>query len=57
MRAWELSQHGWRPCNIAEALGVGRAAVSRWLAAIAEGGRDALRTRKRVGPARKLLPE
>ena len=56
MRAWELSQHGWAQCAIAEALGVGRAIVSRWLAAAGEGGPDALRSRLRAGPAGKLLP-
>ena len=57
MRAWELRQHGWRPCDIAEAVGVSRASVSRWLATAADEGPDALRTRRHVGPASKLLPE
>lgn len=56
MRAWELSLHGWAPCDIAEALGVSRAAVSRWLTAAAEAGPDALCSRLRAGPAGKLLP-
>jgi transposase len=56
MRAWELSQEGWAPCDIAAALGVSRAAVSRWLGAAAGGGPDALRKRLRAGPAGKLLP-
>jgi transposase len=55
MRAWELSQRGWTQADIAEALGVGRPSVSRWLAAAA-GGPDCLRSRLRVGPAGKLLP-
>lgn len=56
MRAWELSRHHWLPCDIAEALGVSRASVSRWLAAAAEGGPDCLRSRLHPGPAGKLLP-
>jgi transposase len=56
MRAWELSQQGWASCDIAEALGVSRPAVSQWLSAAAEGGPDALRSRLRPGPAGKLLP-
>jgi transposase len=56
IRAWDLSQHGWTQSAIAEALGVGRPTVSRWLAVAGEGGADALRSRLRVGPAGKLLP-
>ncbi len=56
MRAWELSQHGWTQRDIAEALGVGRPAVSQWLTAASQGGPDALRSRLRIGPAGKLLP-
>lgn len=56
MRAWELSLQGWAPCDLAEALGVSRAAVSHWLSAAAENGPDALRSRWRPGPAGKLLP-
>src|SRR5687768_13491393 len=56
MRAWELSQEGWAQCDISAALGVSRAAVSRWLSAAAESGSDALRRRLRPGPAGKLLP-
>jgi transposase len=56
IRAWDLSQHGWAPCKIAEALGASRGAVSQWLAAAREAGPDALRSRLRVGPAGKLLP-
>src|SRR3954470_23037211 len=56
MRAWDLSQDGWAPCDIAEALGVSRPAVSRWLAAAEQGGPGTLRSRLRPGPAGKLLP-
>jgi transposase len=56
LRAWELSQQDWLPCDIAEALGVSRAAVSQWLASADATGPEALRSRLRVGPAGKLLP-
>jgi transposase len=56
MRAWDLSQQGWAQCDIAEALGVSRPAVSRWLAAAEEGGPEVLRSRLHPGPAGKLLP-
>jgi transposase len=56
MRAWELSQQGWSQGQIAEALGVGRPAVSQWLSAARQGGPDALRSRLRPGPPGKLLP-
>jgi transposase len=56
MRAWDLSQQGWAQCDIADALGVSRPAVSRWLAAAEEGGPEVLRRRLRPGRAGKLLP-
>jgi len=56
MRAWELSQQGWAQRDIAEALGVGQPSVCQWLTAARQGGRDALRSRLRPGPAGKLLP-
>jgi transposase len=56
MRAWELSQQDWRPCEIAEALGVSRAAVSQWLTAAGQTGPGCLRRRLRPGSAGKLLP-
>jgi transposase len=56
IRAWELSQEGWPPCDIAEALGVSRAAVSQWLTAADRAGPAALRRRLHPGPTGKLLP-
>lgn len=56
LRAWELSQHGWAQRDIAEALGISRPALSRWLGAAQAGGPDALRSRLRPGPTAKLLP-
>lgn len=56
IRAWEVSQCGWRPCDIVESLCLGWRTVSRCSSAVAVGG-PALRTRERVGPVDKLLPE
>jgi hypothetical protein len=41
-----LSQRGWTLGGIAEALGVGQPSVRSWLAAAAQGGPDALRSRR-----------
>jgi transposase len=54
MRAFELSQQGWRPVRIAEALGVSRAAASQWLERARRGGADALRARPRLGASARL---
>jgi transposase len=43
LRAVELHEAGWKAIRIAEALGVTRGAVSQWLKAAREGGRQALR--------------
>ncbi len=56
MRAWELSQQGWAQCDIAEALGASRPAVSRWLTAAQTGGPEVLCRRLHPGPTAKLLP-
>src|SRR4051812_12316462 len=45
-----LGSQGWAQCDIAEALGVSRPAVSRWLAAAEEGGPEALLRRLHPGP-------
>jgi len=37
-----LFQHGWRECDIADALGASKGAVSQWLVTAREGGRKAL---------------
>jgi transposase len=59
-----LKQLGWKQCDIATALSASESAVSAWLAAAAEGGPDALRSRASPGrPARlddaqlRLLPD
>jgi transposase len=54
LRALALQEAGWKAIRIAEALGVTRGAVSQWLKAAREGGRDALRHRPRVGRQPKL---
>ncbi len=56
-RALELSQHGWSPSQIAEALGVSRPAVSQWFAAVREQGHEALRARPHTGSLPKLVGE
>jgi len=57
LRALELYEAGWKAIRIAEALGVTRGAVSQWLTAAREGGRDALRRRPRGAAAPKLTAE
>lgn len=49
LRAYELSQQGWRQTAIAEALGVTKGAVSQWLKRAREEGPQALRARKASG--------
>jgi transposase len=63
-RAFDLRQHGWHQCEIAEALGVSPAAVSQWLARMREHGMAAWRGKPRpTGPIKlagdqwRLLPE
>jgi len=53
-RALELSQQGWPQCQIAEALGVSRPAVSQWLAAVREHGLGAIGARPHPGAPRRL---
>lgn len=57
-RALELKQQGWKQRDIATALGTSQAAVSQWLAAVRNGGLDALLSRtNRRGMTPKLAPE
>src|SRR5215813_1842257 len=50
-RAFELKPHGWKPCEMAAALGVSPAAVSQWLAHMREPGVAAWRAKPRpTGP-------
>src|SRR5688500_13802823 len=57
LRALELYEAGWRAIRIAEALGVTRGAVSQWLKAAREGGREALRHRPLPGKTPRLTAE
>jgi transposase len=56
MRAWELKQQGWAQRDIAAALGVTEAAVSRWVAVARRGGPAALLAHPAPGPSPKLTP-
>lgn len=52
-RALELSQKGWGPTQIADALGVSKSAVSQWLTRARTHGPEALRAQPRpTGPRR-----
>jgi transposase-like protein len=42
LRAFNLAQQGWKQCEIANALGVSRPAVSQWLASAREFGRGGI---------------
>ena len=57
LRALELHEQGWTGTRIAEALGVSPGAVSQWLKAARDGGREALRRRRRGAKAPKLTAE
>lgn len=57
LRALELKRDGWTYHEIAEALGVTKGAISRWMAAAGSGGEQALRARPRKGAAPKLASE
>jgi transposase len=57
VRAWELSQKGWKQKDIAEALGVSAGAVSQWLKQARMAGPEALRHRKGGGPKPRLSEE
>src|SRR5258707_2723874 len=57
LRAWELSQAGWKQKAIAAALGVSKGAVSQWMKRGRDGGPEALLRRKAPGAASKLSQE
>jgi transposase len=56
-RAWELSQHGWKSCEIAEALGVTRGTVSQWLKRARQHGVMELAAVPRTGAPRRLCKQ
>jgi transposase len=57
LRAWELSQKGWKQKDIAEALGVSAGTVSQWLKQARAEGLEALYHRKGGGPKPRLSEE
>src|SRR5438034_6561969 len=57
MRALALKQQGWTQRAIAEALGVSEQAVSQWLAAVRQGGPQALRSHPAPGAPPKLTAD
>src|SRR5262245_22334885 len=56
MRALHLKQQGWKQGDIADALGVSKGAVSRWLTTAQRDGAAALLSHPAPGPAPKLSP-
>lgn len=56
-RAWELKQQGWKQQDIAAALGVTKGAVSQWMRRVREGGVEALRRQRALGPTPKLTTD
>jgi transposase len=57
LRAWGLKQQGWAQCDIAEALGVTKETVSRWVNRAREGGSRALLSHPALGPRPRLTAE
>jgi transposase len=57
MRALDLDQQGWMQRDIAVALGATKGAVSQWLSAARNGGREALLSRPGRGIKPKLSAE
>lgn len=56
-RAVKLRKNGWKVKAIAEAFGVNRRAVTRWLAQYKSRGKKALLSKKADGPSFKLTVE
>ena len=54
MRAWQLSQLGWKQRLIADALGVTEEAASKWFAKARNDGPAVLQSRPHAGPAAEL---
>jgi transposase len=57
LQAWRLKQKGWSQRQIADALGVSRAAISQWMRRGREGGMQALHHRRPPGAPRRLATE
>lgn len=56
-RAIALRKKNWRVQQIAEAFGVNRRAVTRWLTTYRKEGKKALKSKKATGPVYKLSKE
>ncbi len=54
LHALELKEQGRSQQEIAEALNISKAAVSQWVTALREQGREALRSRPHTGAPRRL---
>ena len=57
LQAWHLKHLGWKPSEIAVALGASLGAVSQWLKAAATGGVEALLSHAIPGRPARLGPE
>jgi transposase len=55
-RALELKHQGWTQAEVAEALGVTKMAVSKWMKAVHQGGEASLHSRPHKGAVPKLSP-
>ena len=56
-RAYELAQKGWQQKEIAEALGISKGAVSKWLAKARVSGIEGLKSHPAPGGPSKLSTE
>jgi transposase len=56
-RALELKRDGWTHQEVAEALGVSKVAVSKWMKAVREHGDRGLQARLHKGATPRLTPE
>jgi transposase len=57
LQAWHLKQSGWRPSEIAVALGISMGAISQWLKAATTGGVEALLSHTSPGRPSRPSPE
>ena len=57
IRAVTLKRHGWKNSEIAQAFGVSKSAVSKWLRTAEQRGRKSLMEHRHTGAPPKLTPE